>query len=338
MRDKLLAFAEEAKAAIGSAQDESKVKDLRVKYLGRNGIITGILRSLKQLDERERPIVGKLANEVKDQIQSLIDRRLSELQELTLEAQLREESIDVTLPGRRIVVGKTHPLTKVLSQIESIFTSMGFEVVEGPEIEDEYHCFEALNIPKDHPARDMQDTFFVGNETVLRTHTSSVQIRTMEARRPPIKIIAPGRVYRRDSDATHSPMFHQVEGLYVDRNVTFGDLKGTLMAFCRQMFGETVGVRFRPSYFPYTEPSAEVDISCVFCGGRGCRLCKESGWLEILGSGMVHPAVFEAVGYDPEEYTGFAFGMGPERIAMLKYGINDIRLFYENDLRFLKQF
>ena len=247
-------------------------------------------------------------------------------------------AVDVTLPGRRLPRGRLHPLNRIMAEVCDIFLHLGFEAVEGPEVELDWYNFEALNLPPDHPARDMQDTFYFSDKVLLRTHTSPMQIRTMEVRQPPVRIIAPGKVYRRDSDITHSPMFHQVEGLLVDKGVTFADLKGVLTAFVHQMFGPEVGVRFRPSYFPFTEPSAEVDIECVMCGGHGCRVCQATGWLEVLGSGMVHPAVFEAVGYDPETYTGFAFGLGIERIAMLKYGVDDIRLFFDNDLRFLRQF
>jgi len=317
----------------GSPED---LELLRVKYLGRKGALTGILRGLGKLDPEERRRVGQEANQAKEVLEAALDQA-----RLDLKAAARQAAatvVDVTLPGRRLPRGRIHPLNRIMAEVCDIFLHLGFEAVEGPEVELDWYNFEALNLPPDHPARDMQDTFYFNDQVLLRTHTSPMQIRTMEQRRPPVRIIAPGKVYRRDSDITHSPMFHQVEGLLVDRGVTFADLKGVLTAFVHQMFGPEVGVRFRPSYFPFTEPSAEVDIECVMCGGHGCRVCKATGWLEVLGSGMVHPAVFEAVGYDPETYTGFAFGLGIERIAMLKCGIDDIRLFFDNDLRFLRQF
>ena len=298
--------------------------------------LTGILRSLGKLDPEVRRNVGQEANRAKEALEGALDEALG-----ALKAAARlgaTPAVDVTLPGRRLPRGRLHPLNRIMAEVCDIFLHLGFEAVEGPEVELDWYNFEALNLPPDHPARDMQDTFYFNDKVLLRTHTSPMQIRTMEVRQPPVRIIAPGKVYRRDSDITHSPMFHQVEGLLVDKGVTFADLKGVLTAFVHQMFGPEVGVRFRPSYFPFTEPSAEVDIECVMCGGHGCRVCQATGWLEVLGSGMVHPAVFEAVGYDPETYTGFAFGLGIERIAMLKYGIDDIRLFFENDLRFLRQF
>jgi len=283
-------------------------------------------------------VVGALANRVKEELETLFDDRLAMIRKADIARRLANERIDVSLPGRRTFAGTKHPITLVTEEITEIFSALGFGVAEGPEVEKDFYNFEALNIPKDHPARDMQDTFYISEDVVLRTHTSPVQIRTMLKQAPPVRVIAPGTVYRRDSDLTHSPMFHQIEGFLVDTHVTFGDLKGILTAFITQYFGKGVGVRFRPSFFPFTEPSAEVDIQCVICGGSGCRVCKQSGWLEILGSGMINPEVFKAVEYDPEVYSGFAFGMGLERIAMLKYGVNDLRLFFENDLRFLKQF
>jgi phenylalanyl-tRNA synthetase alpha chain len=317
----------------GSPED---LEGLRVSYLGRKGALTGILRSLGKLDPEIRRNVGQEANRVKEALEAALDQALSALK---IAARLAGTPVaDVTLPGRRLPRGRLHPLNLIMAEVCDIFLHLGFEAVEGPEVELDWYNFEALNLPPDHPARDMQDTFYFSDKVLLRTHTSPMQIRTMEARQPPVRIIAPGKVYRRDSDITHSPMFHQVEGLLVDKGVTFADLKGVLTAFVHQMFGPEVGVRFRPSYFPFTEPSAEVDIECVMCGGHGCRVCQATGWLEVLGSGMVHPAVFEAVGYDPETYTGFAFGLGIERIAMLKYGVDDIRLFFDNDLRFLRQF
>jgi len=321
---------------IQGANNPDDLELLRVKYLGRKGALTTILRGLGKLDPEVRRSVGQEANRVKVGLEEVLEQALRGLKEAARQAASR--AVDVTLPGRRALKGRIHPLNQIMAQVCDIFLHLGFEAVEGPEVELDWYNFEALNLPPDHPARDMQDTFYFNDKVLLRTHTSPMQIRTMEKRQPPVRIIAPGKVYRRDSDITHSPMFHQVEGLLVDKGITFADLKGVLTAFVHQMFGPEVGVRFRPSYFPFTEPSAEVDIECVICRGEGCRVCKTTGWLEILGSGMVHPAVFEAVGYDPEEYTGFAFGLGVERIAMLKYGIDDLRLFFENDLRFLRQF
>jgi phenylalanyl-tRNA synthetase alpha chain len=321
---------------IRQASSPEELETLRVKYLGRKGALTLMLRSLKDLPAEVRRPLGQEANRAKGALEAALDRALVVLKEAARRAAA--PAVDVTLPGRRTPLGRLHPLNQVMEEVCDIFLHLGFEAVEGPEVELDWYNFEALNLPPDHPARDMQDTYYVNEKVLLRTHTSPMQIRTMERRRPPVRIIAPGKVYRRDSDITHSPMFHQVEGLLVDQGVTFADLKGVLTAFVHQMFGPEVGVRFRPSYFPFTEPSAEVDIECVICRGEGCRVCKATGWLEVLGSGMVHPAVFEAVGYDPEEVTGFAFGLGIERLAMLKYGIDDIRLFFENDLRFLRQF
>jgi phenylalanyl-tRNA synthetase alpha chain len=321
---------------IREAPNPDALEALRVQYLGRKGALTQILRTLKDLPAEVRRPVGQEANRAKTALEAALDQALVILKEAARRAAA--PAVDVTLPGRRPPLGRLHPLNQVMAEVCDIFLHLGFEAVEGPEVELDWYNFEALNLPPDHPARDMQDTYYFDDKVLLRTHTSPMQIRTMERRRPPVRIIAPGKVYRRDSDITHSPMFHQVEGLLVDKGVTFADLKGVLTAFVHQLFGPEVGVRFRPSYFPFTEPSAEVDIECVICGGAGCRVCKLTGWLEILGSGMVHPAVFEAVGYDPEEVTGFAFGLGIERVAMLKYGIDDIRLFFDNDLRFLRQF
>jgi phenylalanyl-tRNA synthetase alpha chain len=331
-------IADEARAAIARAGTAAELEQIRVRYLGRQGALTTLLRSLGSLPEQERPRVGAAANEAKRELEALVESRLNETREAERRQQRSRTRHDLTLPGRRPVQGSLHPLTIVNDEIISIFVGLGFSVAEGPEVEDDYHNFEALNFPRDHPARDMQDTFYLGEDALLRTHTSPVQIRTMQAQRPPVRIICPGRVYRRDADITHSPMFHQVEGLAVDRNVSMGDLKGTLELFARAMFGPRSKIRFRPSFFPFTEPSAEVDVLCFLCGGGGCRVCSQSGWLEILGSGMVHPQVLRNVGYDPEEVTGWAFGMGVERIAMLKYGVDDIRLFFENDLRLLRQF
>ncbi len=338
MKDRLEAMLQEALLAVGSAASESALQDVKVRFLGKKGELTGIMKGMGGLSAEERPVVGSMANRVKEEIEAAFLGRLQQVREADLASRLAQEKIDVTLPGRRQHRGAKHPITLVTEEITEIFASLGFGVAEGPEVEKDFYNFEALNIPKDHPARDMQDTFYVSDEIVLRTHTSPVQIRTMLRQAPPVRVIAPGTVYRRDSDLTHSPMFHQIEGFLVDRTVTFGDLKGVLTTFVNQFFGKGVGVRFRPSFFPFTEPSAEVDIQCVICGGSGCRVCKNSGWLEILGSGMIDPEVFKSVNYDPAGYSGFAFGMGLERIAMLKYGVNDLRLFFENDLRFLRQF
>jgi phenylalanyl-tRNA synthetase alpha chain len=302
--------------------------------VGKKGLITQVVKEIGALPAEQRPILGKIANELKEGFLERLNQRKEEL----LQAETEKEFWDLTLPGRVPLRGNYHPLTIVLEEICGIFGRMGFEVVEGPNVELDYYNFEALNIGKDHPARDMQATFFISDSVVLRTHTSPMQVRTMERQRPPVSIIAPGKVYRRDSDVSHTPMFHQVEGLLVDKGVSFGDLKGTLVMFAREMFGKDARLRFRPSYFPFTEPSAEVDLECVICKGKGCRTCKNTGWLEILGSGMVHPALYGFVGYDPNKVSGFAFGMGVERIAMLKYGVDDIQLFYRNDLRFLRQF
>ena len=338
MQEKLEKIKRESLEKIGQSEDLSGLTQLQVEYLGRKGAITGLLRQTGSLPPEERPAFGKLANEVKDAIQKTIDERRKSFEKAEWERELRTKTIDVTLPGIRPDLGHLHPITLAFKEIIKIFEGLGFEVATGPEVETDYNNFEALNMPKDHPARDMQDTFFITDSVVLRTHTSPVQIRTMLAQKPPVRIIAPGKVFRRDDDITHSPMFFQVEGLVVDENITLGDLKGVLEAFVHKLYGPETRLRFRPSFFPFTEPSAEVDIQCVICNGKGCRTCSQTGWLEILGSGMVHPKVFEAVGYDPEKYTGFAFGLGVDRIAMLKYGVEDIRLFYENNMKFLEQF
>jgi len=338
MIDELEALREQAEGEIGKAVTEDDFLNIRTRYLGRKGLLTGLLRNISNVPSDEKPLFGKRCNEVKEDLSARIDMLLAKQASSKREAALLCERIDTTLPGRGVRYGRLHPVTQVRMEICRIFAGLGFSVVEGPEVELDYYNFEALNIPKDHPARDMQDTFYVEDNIVLRTHTSPVQVRIMEKTRPPVRLLSPGRVYRRDSDISHTPMFHQIEGLVVDRGVTFGDLKGILTAFLKQVFGEETALRFRPSFFPFTEPSAEVDIRCVMCGGHGCRVCGQSGWLEILGSGMVDPEVFNNVGYDPEEFTGFAFGLGLERIAMLKFGISDIRLFFENDLRFLEQF
>jgi phenylalanyl-tRNA synthetase alpha chain len=335
------ALAGEARGAIEQARTSADLEAVRVRYLGRQGTLTQLLRTLGTLPPEERPVVGAAANEAKRSLEALLEARLADAVAGETRARRAQARLDLTLPGRRPPQGGIHPLSRVHDEIVSIFLGLGFSVADGPEIETDYYNFEALNIPRDHPARDMQDTFYVSESTLLRTHTSPVQIRTLQAAqgRVPVKIIVPGRVYRRDvPDASHSPVFHQVEGLAVDRHITMADLKGTLALFAREMFGPRSTIRFRPSFFPFTEPSAEVDVRCFMCAGQGCRACKQSGWLEILGSGMVHPAVLRNGGYDPEEVTGWAFGMGIERIAMLRYGVDDLRLFFDNDLRFLQQF
>ena len=333
--DSLLA---EALQAITNSGDENSLEQLRVQYLGKKGNLTALLKALGQLPAIDRPAAGEKINLVKRQIQTALEARKTSLVEASLNAQLSREVIDVTLPGRRQSAGGLHPITITIDRITSIFSSAGYDVAEGPEIEDEYHNFEALNIPSHHPARAMHDTFYVSPGTVLRTHTSPVQIRVMEDGKPPFRMICPGRVYRCDSDLTHTPMFHQVEGLLIDEGVSFADLKGTVEDFLHAYFEEEMPVRFRPSYFPFTEPSAEVDIGCVSCAGKGCRICGHSGWLEIMGCGMVHPHVLEMSNVDPKKYNGFAFGIGIERLAMLRYGVNDLRTYFENDLRFLQQF
>ena len=327
-----------ADAAIRSAATREEFLDIKTRYLGRKGFLTDLLRGLKDVPPEEKPRLGKLSNDIKNTLLEKIEKGLEGVEAGEKDRTLREERIDVTLPGRGTRYGKIHPVTRVESEICDIFANLGFSVVEGPEVESTYYNFEALNIPEDHPARDAHDTFYVTDDVILRTHTSPVQIRTMEQQAPPVRILSPGKVYRPDSDISHTPMFHQVEGLLVDKDITFGDLKGVLTFFLRQMFGKDTRLRFRPSFFPFTEPSAEVDIQCVICKGTGCRVCAHTGWIEILGSGMVDPAVFRNVNYNTEEISGFAFGLGVERIAMLKYGISDIRLFFENDRRFLDQF
>jgi phenylalanyl-tRNA synthetase alpha chain len=338
MREQLERLKQEARQAIKEASGEDLLQEVRVRFLGRKGELTALMKGLGSLAPEERPLVGQLVNSIRDEIETSLESGLLVARERAKAERLQSERIDVTLPGRRPVRGTKHPITQVIEEVSDIFAGLGFSVAEGPEIEHDWYNFEALNFPQEHPARDMQDTFFVENNLLLRTHTSPVQIRTMLKQKPPVRIIAPGTVYRCDSDATHSPMFHQIEGLMVDKGVTFGDLKGILTVFTNQLFGQKTGVRLRPSFFPFTEPSAEVDIACVICGGKGCRVCKNSGWLEILGAGMVDPEVYRHVNYDAEEISGFAFGMGIERIAMLKYGISDMRLLFENDVRFLRQF
>ncbi len=338
MRAGLEELQKKAEAELNSAKSKEELLSIRTRYLGRKGLLTSVLRGLGNVPAGERPAIGQLSNAIKEDLSAKIDAAVDRIDLQQREQQLLAEKIDVTLPGRKFPPGRLHPITRIADEICFIFKGLGFAIVEGPEIEYDYYNFEALNIPKDHPARDMQDTFYVSDNIVLRTHTSPVQVRVMEKQKPPVRIICPGKVYRCDSDISHTPMFHQVEGLLVDKGISFSDLKGILTSFVRQVFGEKTVLRFRPSFFPFTEPSAEVDIQCVMCRGAGCRVCGQSGWLEILGSGMVHPEVFRIVGYDPEEVTGFAFGMGLERIAMLKYGVSDIRMFYENDIRFLQQF
>ena len=327
-----------ALSAIEATADERTLDQLRVDYLGKKGQLTELLKGLGKLPAEQRPVAGEYINEAKRQIQNALDTRRDIIVEKALEQQLAKETIDVSLPGRRQSSGGLHPVSRTIDRIKQLFESVGYLVAEGPEIEDDYHNFEALNIPGHHPARAMHDTFYINPTTVLRTHTSPVQVRVMEQGKPPFRMICPGRVYRCDSDLTHTPMFHQVEGLLIDEHVTFADLKGTLADFLQNFFEADLEVRFRPSYFPFTEPSAEVDMSCVMCSGKGCRVCKHTGWLEVLGCGMVHPSVLESSGIDSEKYRGFAFGMGVERLAMLRYGVNDLRLFFENDLKFLRQF
>jgi len=329
----------DAKKSIASAIDLKALDDSRVLFLGKKGELTDLLKGLGKLSKEERPVMGEAINEAKVKIQNLIESRKEELEEVALQKRLLEERIDVTLPGRNIEKGGLHPITQTLHHIQSIFAKAGFEIEIGPEIEDDFHNFSALNIPEHHPARAMHDTFYFDANTVLRTHTSPVQIRTLQRQKPPVRVIAPGKVYRCDSDVTHTPMFHQVEGLIVDKEASFAQLKGLLIDFLRAYFEkDDLKVRFRPSYFPFTEPSAEADIECVICGGDGCRVCKKSGWLEVLGCGVVHPNVLSAVKIDPNEFSGSAFGMGVERLAMLRYSVNDLRLFFENDIRFLNQF
>lgn len=337
MKDTLLKIKEEALAAL--SENGADLESLRIRYLGKKGELTAVLRGMGKLTAEERPVIGQLANEVREAIETKLTALAQSARAAELDRRLKAEKLDVTVPGQSPAVGHIHPLARIQRDMEDIFIGMGFDIVEGPEVEYDYYNFQALNIPPEHPARDTQDTFYITDNILLRTQTSPVQIRTMEKRRPPIRIVSPGRVYRSDAmDATHSPLFHQMEGLVVDRGVTMGDLKGTLEMFAKKMFGEDTRVRFRPHHFPFTEPSAEVDVSCFACGGKGCRLCKGEGWIEILGAGMVHPNVLRGCDVDPEEYSGFAFGFGIERVTMLKYHIDDIRHLYENDVRFLAQF
>ena len=339
MNDQLKAMQAAALEAVAAAQSNADLEALRVKYLGKKGEVTAILKQMGKLSAEERPVVGQLANEVRQTIEAQLEEKVAQIKAEALKAQLVSETLDVTMPGEKATLGHRHPLSIVLDEVKEIFLGMGFEVATGPEVEWDYYNFEALNIPKEHPARDTQDTFYITENMLLRTQTSPVQIRVMENKKPPIRVIAPGSVFRSDAvDSTHSPFFHQIEGLVVDKGITMADLKGTLLLFAKQMFGEKTEIRFRPHHFPFTEPSCEVDVSCFVCGGTGCSVCKGEGWIEILGAGMVHPNVLRMSGIDPEEYSGFAFGMGVERIVMTKFGISDLRLLYENDIRFLSQF
>ena len=340
MEARLKELQAEALLKVEQAEDLKALNDIRVAYLGKKGPITEVLRGMGKLSAEERPVIGQLANDVRAAIQEKLEEKQEKFEKAEVEKKLAAEKVDVTLPGRPVRVGNHHPLTAVIEEIEDLFIGMGYQIAEGPEVETDYYNFEALNLPKSHPARDMQDSFYITEEILLRTQTSTVQPRTMlkHEGRGPVKIICPGKVYRRDNDdATHSHQFMQIEGLVVDENIRMSDLKGTLEVFAKKMFGEDRKIRLRPSFFPFTEPSVEIDVSCM-CGGHGCSICKHTGWIEILGAGMVHPNVLEMAGFDSKKYTGFAFGMGPERIAMLKYGIDDIRHFYTNDIRFLKQF
>ncbi|MDO4166488.1 MAG: phenylalanine--tRNA ligase subunit alpha [Eubacteriales bacterium] len=339
MKDKLSKIMEEALGQIESSEQLDKLNDIRVAFLGKKGELTSVLKSMKDVAPEDRPKVGQMVNEARAQIETKLEEKKAAFEKALLEERLKSETIDVTMPGKKLAGGHRHPNTITLEEVENIFVGMGYEVVEGPEIEYDYYNFEALNIPADHPAKDEQDTFYITKDILLRTQTSSVQVHEMEKGKLPIRMIAPGRVFRSDEvDATHSPTFHQIEGLVIDKNITFADLKGTLQEFAKRLFGEDTKVKFRPHHFQFTEPSAEMDVTCFKCGGKGCRFCKGEGWVEILGCGMVHPHVLEMSGIDPEEYTGFAFGVGLERIALFKYEIDDMRLLYENDTRFLKQF
>jgi phenylalanyl-tRNA synthetase alpha chain len=339
MRERLNSIRLEAEKRLKDAKTSADLENLRLQYLGKKGELTAVLRGMGALAPEERPVIGQVANDVRNFIEDMLEKAAGELRDKELEQKLEKESIDVTIPGKRNFIGKKHPLTLVMDEIKDVFIGMGYEIAEGPEAELDYYNFEALNIPKGHPARDEQDTFYITDNILLRSQTSPVQIRVMEKKKPPLRIICPGRVYRSDAvDATHSPIFHQVEGLVVDHGVTMGDLIGTLQMFAKSLFGENTKIRLRPHHFQFTEPSAEVDVTCWSCGGGGCRVCKNEGWIEILGAGMVHPKVLENCGIDPREYSGFAFGLGVERTAMGRFGIDDMRLFYENDMRFLKQF
>lgn len=339
MKEKIEKIRADVENILTNAADLEALENIRIKYLGKKGELTSVLKGMGKLSKEERPVIGALANEVRAKLESELEEKKSQISAKLEELKLKSEVIDVTMPGKRNAQGHLHPLTKVLNHIKDIFIGMGFQIADGPEVEYDYYNFEALNIPPNHPARDTQDTFYISDNIVLRTQTSPMQIRVMEKAKPPIRIIAPGRVYRSDSvDATHSPVFHQIEGLVVDKNVTMADLKGTLEMFTKSLYGDNARVRFRPHHFPFTEPSAEMDVSCFVCGGKGCSVCKGEGWIEVLGCGMVHPKVLANCGIDPEEYSGFAFGLGLERLVMGKYDIDDLRLFFENDQRFLEQF
>lgn len=339
MKEKIKDMKEKAESLIQTAKDKQVLNDIRVKMLGKKGELTAILRAMGTLSAEERPVIGGLVNEARDRLEELIKEKEEELKKEELEKKLKTEKLDVTMPGKKKEVGSTHPITKIIEEVEEIFLGMGYSIADGPEVETCFYNFDQLNAPEDHPSRDLQDTFYITEDVILRTQTSPVQARVMENQKPPIKIICPGTVYRSDTvDATHSPVFHQIEGLVVDKNISMADLKGTLEMFAKKCLGENTKIRFRPHHFPFTEPSAEADVSCFVCGGKGCRVCKNEGWIELLGCGMVHPNVLRNCGIDPKEYSGFAFGFGVERIAMAKYGIDDLRLLYENDVRFLKQF
>ena len=339
MKEQLQAIKLSVESALKDADTLETLEEIRIKYMGKKGELTAVLKGMGKLTPEERPVIGALANEIRQNLETEIESKKKTIESKLEEEKLKSEVIDITMPGKKTNVGKLHPMTQVMNTLKEIFMGMGFSIAEGPEVEYDYYNFEALNIPKNHPARDTQDTFYIEDNIVLRTQTSPMQVRVMEKTKPPIRIIAPGRVYRSDTqDATHSPVFHQIEGLVVDKNITMADLKGTLERFVKELYGEDTRVRFRPHHFPFTEPSAEMDYSCFNCGGKGCSVCKGEGWIEILGCGMVHPKVLENCGIDPEEYTGFAFGIGLERIAMGKFNINDLRLFFENDMRFLEQF
>lgn len=339
MKAKLEEIRRVAKETLSGFDSTEQIEEARIKYLGKKGELTAILKQMGKLSAEERPVIGQLANEIRQDIENLIAQKSTQIKEAKMQKNLLEETIDVTMPGTQAVVGHKHPLSIVLDEIKDIFLGMGFDIAEGPEVEYDYYNFEALNMPKGHPARDTQDTFYINDNIILRTQTSSVQIRVMENKQPPIRVIAPGRVFRSDAvDATHSPLFHQIEGLVVDKNITMADLKGTLEMFAKSLYGEDTKIRLRPHHFPFTEPSCEIDVSCFKCGGKGCPMCKGEGWIEILGGGMVHPDVLKNGGVDPEQYSGFAFGVGLERLVMFRFNIDDLRLFYDNDLRFLSQF
>ncbi len=340
MKEEIAKIKENSLKEISESKDLKTLGDLKVKYLGKKGELTQVLRGMGKLSPEERPVIGSLVNQVRDELNKLVEEKEEELKKIELEEKLKTEEIDITLPSQKVKRGSKHPLNRVIEEVEDLFVSMGYDVVSGPELETDEYCFERLNLPKGHPARDMQDSFYITPEYLLRTQTSSVQARTMMANEEklPIRIIVPGKTFRREDDATHSHQFNQVEGLVVDKNISLADLKGTLEVFMKKMLGQNTELRFRPSYFPFTEPSYEVDVTCFKCGGKGCNLCKQTGWIELLGSGMVHPNVLKMNGYDPEKYSGFAFGVGLDRLAMFKYGITDIRLLYQNDVRFLKQF